>query len=118
MRKYSYESVLGAVGRALDYAKARSFTVHEQEDSLLLEAMTGEEQQPLHVTLQLADLVEMVEWSAQADALPQASQSPRHEQTTGALHTLLARQHEREIKREAGREAVRAERRELVGAGR
>jgi hypothetical protein len=116
MRKYSYESVLGAVGRALDCAQARSFTVREQEQSLLLEALTGEEQQPLSVTLQLADLAELVDWSARADATPQNGGT----QNTGALRALLARHEARQATQADEREdsVVHAERRELVGASR
>ncbi len=112
MRNYSYESVLGAVGRALDYADARSFAVREQADTLLLEAITGEAEQPLTVRLALADLVEIVAWSAQGDTLPIDTSVSHH--TDGALLALLARAQQR-------REAQLRERsadRELVGASR
>ncbi|GEM_PF-1792320 len=116
MRKYSYERVLGAVGRALDCAQARSFTVCEHEQGLVLEALTGEEQQPLSVTLQLADLVELVDWSAQADATPQHG----GERNTSALHDLLARHEARQatLAEESEPVVLHTERRELVGASR
>ena len=112
MRKYSYESVLGAVGRALDYADARSFAVREQEEGVLLEAQTGVSEQPLTVTLSLADLVEIVAWSEQGDALPMGT-TPSHSSAT-ALQALLTRSQQRV---EATPRA-RSESRELVGASR
>lgn len=116
MRKYSYESVLGAVGRALDCAEARSFTMREHEHGLLLEALTGEEQQPLSVTLQLADLVELVDWNTQADAIPQRS----GEQASGVLGALLARHEARLAAQTDERDPIvtHTQRRELVGASR
>ena len=112
MRNYSYESVLGAVGRALDYADARSFAVREQEDCLLLEATTDASEPPLTVTLRLADLVEIVAWSAQGDALPERISSA-HSPTT-ALRALLERSQQRA--EAAPREHSAS--RELVGASR
>ena len=112
MRKYSYESVLGAVGRALDYADARSFAVRDQEDSLLLEAQTDESERPLSVTLSLADLVEIVAWSEQGDALSTDTSASHH--SVSALQALLTRSQQRA-------EATprdRSESRELVGASR
>ena len=112
MRKYSYESVLGAVGRALDYADARSFAVREQEGDVLLEALTGESERPLSVTLSLADLVEIVAWSEQGDALSTVT-STSHPTPT-ALHALLTRSQQRS----AATPRERSESRELVGASR
>ncbi len=117
MRKYSYESVLGAVGRALDYADARSFAVREQEEGLLLEAQTGESERPLTVTLSLADLVEIVAWSEQGDALP--TDSPVSHRSAKALRKLLSRSEPRvEAHVEVVAPRERSESRELVGASR
>jgi len=112
MRKNSYESVLGAVGRALDYADARSFAVREQEDGLILEALTGESERPLSVTLRLADLVEIVAWSEQGDALPTDTSASHHSVT--ALQALLTRGQQRAEATPRERSASR----ELVGASR
>lgn len=68
MRKYSYESILGSVGRVLDSADARSFAVREDADGLLLETFDGEGAQQYAVKLSLADLVELVEWSERDSA--------------------------------------------------
>ena len=113
MRKYSYESVLGAVGRALDYADARSFAVREQEDGLLLEAISGASERPLSVTLSLADLVDISAWSEQGVARPLGS-APTHYAPT-ALRALLDRHASRA---EVAVERERDESRELVGASR
>lgn len=112
MRKYSYESVLGAVGRALDYADARSFAVREQEGGVLLEAQTGESERPLSITLSLADLVEIVAWSAQGDALPTDTTASHH--TATALQALLTRSQQRA----EATPRERSDSRELVGASR
>jgi len=68
MRKYSYESILGSVGRVLDSADARSFAVCEDADGLLLETFDGEGARQYAVKLSLADLVELVEWSERDSA--------------------------------------------------
>jgi hypothetical protein len=96
----------------LDYADARSFAVREQEDSLLLEAQTGESERPLTVTLSLADLVEIVAWSTQGDALP--TDTATSHPSGSALKALLDRSQQRD---EASPRA-RSESRELVGASR
>lgn len=98
MSKYSYESILSAVGRVLDEAGARSFAIREHDSGLLVEASATADAQPLAFTFDVADLVELVErQSAHDDGAPRYERTYAHDE--GTLRHVLKR-------------------RDLVGAGR
>lgn len=61
MRKYSYESILSAVGRVLDEAGARSFAVSDADDGLVVETFDEEGKSQFKLDLQLPDLIELVD---------------------------------------------------------
>ena len=98
MSKYSYESILSAVGRVLDETGARSFAIREHDSGLLVEASATADAQPLAFTFDVADLVELVErQGAHEDGAPHYERTYAHDE--GTLRQVLKR-------------------RELVGAGR
>jgi len=70
MRKDSYESILSAVGRVLDHAEARSFTLRETSGGLHVETLDGEGQPQYTFQLGLGDLVELLEWAGVQDDTP------------------------------------------------
>ena len=51
MRKYSYESILRAVGRVLDDAEARSFAIRDEENGLLVETFDGVGKRRINIEL-------------------------------------------------------------------
>jgi hypothetical protein len=61
MRKYSYESILSAVGRVLDEADARSFAIRDEENGLLVQTFGANGSPDLRLDFDLADLIELVE---------------------------------------------------------
>ena len=63
MRKDSYESILSAVGRVLDYAGARSFDVCASDGGLHVETFDAEGKPEYTFQFGLPDLVELLEWS-------------------------------------------------------
>lgn len=102
MRRYSYESVLRAVGRVLDDADVTGFAIRNTQDGLVVETQGGafdrEGNDVLH--LGLRDLVELIEWTT--DEREHERETPRYERSyahdEGTLLAVLRR-------------------RELVGAG-
>lgn len=97
MRKYSYESILSAVGRMLDDADARGFAIRDEENGLLVQAFGVDGKPDLKLDFDLSDLVELVERTARADEKPAFERGYAHDDDT--LRHFLARH-------------------ELVGAGR
>ena len=64
MRKYSYESILRAVGQVLDAAEAKGFTIYDDVDGLVVQTSTVEHESGLTLKFGLADLVELVDHQA------------------------------------------------------
>lgn len=100
MRRYSYESILRAVGRVLDEAEVAGFAIRDTHNGLVVETQGrtfGREGGQLH--LELRDLVELIEWTSDE----RERETPRYERSyahdEGTLRTILRS-------------------RELVGAGR
>ena len=89
MQSCSYESILRAVGRVLDTAGTRSFSVRELEDGLQLETFGDNGEQQLALTLGLAELTELLEWSARAEETPHYERA--YASNEGTLHQFLAR---------------------------
>lgn len=61
MRKYSYESILRAVGRVLDDAEARSFAIRDEENGLLVETFDGVGKHALTLSFDVADLAKLID---------------------------------------------------------
>jgi hypothetical protein len=100
MRKYSYESILSAVGRVLDEADARSFAIRDEENGLLVQTFGDNGSPDLRLDFDLADLIELVErksYGIDASTYERGYAHDNHHDDT--LRHFLAR-------------------RELVGAGR
>ena len=87
MQSCSYESILRAVGRVLDTAGTRSFSVRETEDGLSVETVGDDGEQTL--TLGLADIAELLEWSASTETMPHYERA--YASNEGTLHQFLAR---------------------------
>jgi hypothetical protein len=100
MRKYSYESILRAVGRVLDDAEARSFAIREEENGLLVETFDSVGQHALTLNLDVADLARLIDHHVPSTAVDDNSRFDLayvHEESS--LRKVLNRQ-------------------ELIGAGR
>lgn len=97
MRKYSYESILSAVGRVLDEADARSFAIRDGENGLLVQTFDADGAPDLKLDFDLADLVELVERTSPVADAATYKRGYAHDDDT--LRHFLARH-------------------ELVGAGR
>lgn len=91
MRNDSYASILGAVGKVLDLADARSFTVRDGDDGLILDLVDGRgERQSFE--LSVADVAELISWSQRAEATSERARDSRDEGTLRAFlerHTLV-----------------------------
>lgn len=94
MRKYSYESILSAVGQVLDEAEVRSFAIRDGENGLRVETV-GSSGEPLVLNFDLADLVELVDMKQ--------DNAPHYERSYGRDERTLEHF---------------LERHELIGAGR
>lgn len=70
MRTYSYEKMLGAVGRVLDLADARGFAIRDAEDGMTLELVGADALPDAKVELSLGDVAELVEWNGDVPTLP------------------------------------------------
>jgi hypothetical protein len=86
MKRYSYEGILRAVGQMLDEAEARSFSIEDVENGLVIRARSGDGPE-LALNFDLADLVELLD---RRDLVEGAA---RHERAynEGTLADFLAR---------------------------
>jgi hypothetical protein len=93
--KFSYATILHAVGQVLDQVGAKSIAIHEEEEGLFVEGLNsdGELQVQIHYTI--ADLYDLVKRS---DSQPEEHVTAST--TTGLLNRFLAereREHSREL---------------------
>jgi hypothetical protein len=92
MRKYSYESLLRAVGRVLDQAEARRFTIRDSQDGLAVETFDDQDDPSLILSLDIPELAQLLDW---ADA---TAEQPHYERASasdeGTLHHFLERRSE------------------------
>ena len=100
MRKYSYESILRAVGRVLDDAEARSFAIRDDEDGLLVETYDAVGKQALTLNFDVADLVKLID-----------EQVPAADTDDTSRYDLAYMKEESSLKKLLKRQ-------ELIGAGR
>lgn len=98
MSTNNYASILGALGKLLDLAEARSFAVREGEHGLTLEVVDGRDERHIY-DLTVADVAELIAWTQPAEE--SASRAALAGRDEGALHAFLERH---------------ADRRTLVGA--
>ena len=89
MRKYSYESILRAVGRVLDEADARSFAIRDEESGLLVQTFDTDGKPELKLDFDLADLVELVDRKSHGDEAHAYKRGYAHDDDT--LRHFLAR---------------------------
>ncbi|HKV85692.1 MAG TPA: hypothetical protein VJN88_14155 [Ktedonobacterales bacterium] len=87
MQRYSCESLLGAVGRVLDEADVRRFSITDVENGLLVETFDGEQQ--LALNFGLPDLVELVDKTSRDDRAPNYERSYGRDEST--LRAFLER---------------------------
>jgi hypothetical protein len=100
MRKYSYESILSAVGRVLDSAEARSFAIRDEENGLLVETFDSSGKPGLTLNFDVADLASLIDDNT---PITETDDSSRYDLTYAPEESTLRRL---------------LNRRELVGAGR
>lgn len=100
MRKYSYESILRAVGRVLDDAEARSFAIRDDEKGLLVETYDAAGKRALTLNFDVADLVKLID-----------EHVPAAERDDTSRYDLAY------VKEESSLQKL-LNRRELIGAGR
>ncbi|MFI5271602.1 MAG: hypothetical protein ACHQ4H_01045 [Ktedonobacterales bacterium] len=88
MRKYSYESMLRAVGRVLDEAEVAGFAIREDAEGLVVETRERTGAAGATLTLGLKDLVELIDWASSDETEP-----PRYERSyahdEGTLRAVL-----------------------------
>ena len=89
MHRYSCESILGAVGRVLDEAGVRRFSIRNMEDGLLVETFMGDDEQRLALNVGLPDLVELVENTPRNDRAPHYERGYGRDE--GTLRSFLER---------------------------
>jgi hypothetical protein len=78
MRQDSYETILRAVGRILDQAQARDFSVTTSERGLVVEAFDATGKRSLGDTLSIDELVQLTDW---VDA---TSETPHYERASAS----------------------------------
>ncbi|HEX8731907.1 MAG TPA: hypothetical protein VF725_07575 [Ktedonobacterales bacterium] len=89
MATSNYASILGAVGKMLDLAEARSFAVREGEQSLILDLVDGRDERHSY-ELSVADVAELIAWSQRAEeSAPRATAFATRDE--GVLRAFLER---------------------------
>jgi hypothetical protein len=88
MSTSGYASILGALGKLLDLADARSFTVREGENSLTLEVVDGRDERHSY-DLSVADVAELIAWAQPSEESASRATLVGHDE--GALHAFLER---------------------------
>ncbi|HLZ21908.1 MAG TPA: hypothetical protein VKQ30_07290 [Ktedonobacterales bacterium] len=82
MRKYSYQSILSAVGRVLDEADAQSFAIRDGENGLHVHALRTDGTPDLKLDFDLADLIELVERNNRTHDAPVYKRGYAHDDDT------------------------------------
>lgn len=89
MHRYSCESILGAVGRVLDEADVRRFSITDMENGLLVETFVGDGEQRLALNLGLPDLSQLVERASRDERAPQYERGYGRDE--GTLRSFMER---------------------------
>ena len=84
---FSYASILCAIGQVLDQISVKSIAIHEEEDSLFVEAYNGEGQLQVQMRNDIASLYDLVSRSEE-----QVEERTEHgtAENEGTLHRFLA----------------------------
>lgn len=92
MRKYSYESILSAVGRVLDIAEAPSFAIRDEENGLLVQTFDSFGKPGLTLNFDVADLASLIDRQAPITDTEDASRYDlAYVEEESALQRLLKR---------------------------
>ena len=78
MRQDNYETILRAVGRILDQAETQRFSVTSSESGLVVEAFDATGEKSLGATLDLGELVQLVDW------VHETSDTPHYERASAS----------------------------------
>ncbi len=92
---FTYEGILRAVGRVLDEAGVKSFSIREADDGLIIEGTNSAGKPQLYAHYTIGDLYELVTRHQEAE-LPSAVPSEEHTLDGQTLHRFLA-EHRREL---------------------
>jgi len=87
--RFSYASILHAVGQSLDQIGVKSIAIHEEEDGLFVEGFNSEGQLQVQARYDIATLYDLVNRS-------QEQQTEEQSTSTGVLQRFLA-DHSREL---------------------
>lgn len=87
MKTYTYESILRAVGQVLDSADARGFSIHDDDDGLVVETRDSAGQPAMTLRLGLSDLVELLDRKDIVESQPRVDRK----YDEGTLADFLAR---------------------------
>lgn len=88
--RFSYASILHAIGQVLDQIGVRSVAINEEEDGVFVEGFNSEGQLQVQMRYDIASLYELV------DRSEERAPEQRAEQDEGVLHRFLA-DHKREL---------------------
>jgi hypothetical protein len=91
MRQDSYETILRAVGRILDQAQTQQFSVTSSESGLVVEAFDATGERDLNATLDLGELVQLVDWVHETGETPHYERASASDEGT-LEHFLRQRQ--------------------------
>ena len=105
MRQDNYETILRAVGRILDQAETHRFSVTSSESGLVVEAVDARGEKSLGATLDLSELVQLVDWIHETSETSEYARASAADE--GTLEQFLR---ERQVASEESRDG------ELVGA--
>jgi len=91
MRQDNYETILRAVGRILDQAETQRFSVTSSESGLMVEAVDASGEKGLSATLDLGELVQLVDWVHETSDTPHYERASASDEGT-LEHFLRQRQ--------------------------
>jgi len=91
--KFSYASILHAVGQMLDQVGVKSIAIQEEEDGLFIEGFNGEGHLQAQMRYDIASLYDLV---ARSEELVEERKPLTSVENEGTLHRFLA-DHKREL---------------------
>ncbi len=87
MKTYTYESILRRVGQVLDNTDARGFSIHDDDDGLVVETRDSAGRPAMTLRLGLSDLIQLLDRKDVAEAQPRIERK----YDEGTLADFLAR---------------------------
>ena len=91
--KFSYATILHAIGQMFDQMDVKSIAIHEEEDGLFVEGLNSDGQLEVQMRFDIASLYDLVAWS---EKQLEASSEFLAVEDEGVLHRFLAG-HQREL---------------------